>query len=76
MSYYHNVGNVTEDLLKRNKYPFHIFAIIFQKSFSVMDRGFVFSLIRTYMKEVATTIMQAGSFGNDSVRLWNLQVKT
>ena len=39
-----------------------------------MDRGFVFSLIRTYMKDVATKIIQAGSVSNDSVQLWHLQV--
>ena len=42
--------------------------------FSVMDRGFVFSLIRTYMKDVATKILQAGSVSHDSVELWHLQV--
>lgn len=39
-----------------------------------MDRGFVFSLIRTYMKDIATKMLQAGSINNDSVQLWNLQV--
>lgn len=39
-----------------------------------MDRGFVFSLIRTYMKDIATKILQASSVSNDSVQLWNLQV--
>ena len=41
-----------------------------------MDRGFVFSLIRTYMKDIATKIIQAGSVSNDSAQLWNLQVIT
>ena len=42
--------------------------------FSVMDRGFVFSLIRTYMKDIATKILQAGGVSNDSIQLWHLQV--
>ena len=40
-----------------------------------MDRGFVFSLIRTYMKDIATKMLQTGSVNNDSVQLWNLQVR-
>ena len=40
-----------------------------------MDRGFVFSLIRTYMKDIASKMLQAGSINNDSVQLWNLQVR-
>ena len=37
---------------------------------SVMDRGFVFSLIRTYSKEITAKATSAV----DSVVLWNLQV--
>ena len=37
---------------------------------SVMDRGFVFSLIRIYMKEVGVKINSA----QDPLHLWNLQV--
>ena len=41
-----------------------------------MDRGFVFSLVRTYMKDMAAKMLQAGSIGNDSLQLWKLQVRT
>ena len=37
---------------------------------SVMDRGFVFTLVRIYMKEVASKINSSP----DSLQLWNLQV--
>ncbi len=38
---------------------------------SVMDRGFVFSLIRIYIKEVSSKIHSSP----ESLHLWNLQVK-
>lgn len=51
-----------------------LYSICLKYNYSVMDRGFVFSLIRTYMKDIATKMLQAGSVNNDSVQLWNLQV--
>ena len=40
---------------------------------SVMDRGFVFSLIRTYLRDVSSR-MTAGT--SETLPLWHLQVRT
>ncbi len=38
---------------------------------SVMDRGFVFSLVKSYMKDVSSRMTSA----SESLPLWHLQVK-